>query len=233
MLYYVHNDNGTLFEGKKNGKSVIICNYCYGIYKRDNFVWNCPFCKRSFKSLNEKSIDDYKRRKNITTLKKQKDMLFPTSSHSNMYNSKNEENKCNNKNNLYISAVYQSESKKNDYNTSRQLTNSASSTSFLHNRGLSLNPNISQRIYLNNNYNDLYGTNSNNNNMTNAHQNDEKIIFKIGNFSKSNSKEELFDVNNNESAQKLEGKNAIEIQNYFNKENSNSNFQTNNMIITA
>ena len=225
ILYYVHNDNGTLFEGKKNGKKVIICNCCYGIYKRDNFTWNCPFCKRSFKSINEQSINASNRRKNKSTLKKQKDMIFPNNSNSKIYNEKNNENKLNN--DLFVSAVYQSESKKKEYNTSRQLTNSASSTSFVHNRGLSLNPNINQRIYLNENYNDIYGTILNNNIMANAHKNDKKIILKIGKFGKSNSLDEYINGDNNESAQKLKGRNVIKIQNYFNNENVNSNFKTN------
>jgi len=226
ILYYTHNDSGTLFEGKKNGKKVIICNYCYGIYKRDNFIWNCPFCKISFKSINEHSINASKRRKNISTLKKQKDMLFPTISHSNMCNSKNKDNR-NNKD-LYASVVFQSDSKKHDYNTSRQLTNSASTASFVHNRGLSLNPKINQRIDLNANYNDLYGTDLNNNNITNDHNKDNKIVLKIGHFGKSNSLDEYFNENYNEIDQNLKGGKDIKIQNNFNNGNAIFNYKTNN-----
>ena len=48
ILYYMHDDNGILFEGKKNGTRVITCNACYKIFKYDTFIWNCPFCGIKF-----------------------------------------------------------------------------------------------------------------------------------------------------------------------------------------
>ena len=51
VQYFLHKDNGRLYEGNKNGKSVIICDHCYGIFKNENFNWNCPFCGGSFKAV--------------------------------------------------------------------------------------------------------------------------------------------------------------------------------------
>ena len=48
ILYYMHDDNGILFEGKKEGSRVITCNVCYKIFKYDTFSWNCPFCGIKF-----------------------------------------------------------------------------------------------------------------------------------------------------------------------------------------
>ena len=47
----MHKDNGRLYEGNKNGKNVIICDHCYGIFKSENFNWNCPLCGESFKAI--------------------------------------------------------------------------------------------------------------------------------------------------------------------------------------
>ena len=55
ILYYMHDDNGILFEGKKNGIKVITCNACYKIFKYDTFIWNCPFCGLKF-NMNNKYI---------------------------------------------------------------------------------------------------------------------------------------------------------------------------------
>ncbi|MBQ2131066.1 MAG: hypothetical protein II431_06970, partial [Prevotella sp.] len=51
VQYFLHKDNGRLFEGNKNGKSVIICDHCYGVFKNENFNWNCPFCGGNFKAI--------------------------------------------------------------------------------------------------------------------------------------------------------------------------------------
>ena len=48
VMYFLHNDNGILYEGKKNGYKVIICDYCYGMFNFENFNWNCPFCGIEF-----------------------------------------------------------------------------------------------------------------------------------------------------------------------------------------
>lgn len=66
VQYFLHKDNGRLYEGNKNGKSVIICDHCYGIFKTENFNWNCPFCGGNFKAIkNCKNMKFDKNRKKI------------------------------------------------------------------------------------------------------------------------------------------------------------------------
>ena len=66
VQYFLHKDNGRLYEGNKNGKSVIICDHCYGIFKIENFNWNCPFCGGNFKAIkkNKNNIFEKNKRKN-------------------------------------------------------------------------------------------------------------------------------------------------------------------------
>jgi len=223
ILYYLHNDNGTLFEGKKNGKNVIICDCCFGIFKPDNFSWNCPFCRRSFKSVKSHYIPH--RRNNIRIVKKQKDMFYQSNSNANNYNNINREYKYNN--DYYDSLAYHNEN--SNYNTSRQLENSASVNSLSHNRGLSLNANNNKRIYLYDNYNYIYN-NSLNNNMTNANKNDSKIFFKFGNYSRNNSHDEYFsNKGRNENTQNMNlNYRNYKLLNYYNNENANTNINVNN-----
>ena len=66
VQYFLHKDNGRLYEGNKNGKSVIICDHCYGIFKTENFNWNCPFCGGNFKAIKKcKNMKFDKNRKKI------------------------------------------------------------------------------------------------------------------------------------------------------------------------
>ena len=218
ILYYLHNDNGTLFEGKKNGKNVIICDCCFGIFKPDNFTWNCPFCRRSFKSVKSHYIPH--RRNNIRIVKKQKDIFYQANSNANQYNNINREYRYDN-NDYYDSLAYQNEN--SNFNSSRQLINSVSNNSLVHNRGLSLNSNNNKRIYLYDNYNNIYN-NSLNNNMTNAYKNDNRILFKIGNYSRNNSHDEYFyNRGRNENSQNMNlNYRNYKLQNYYNNENANN-----------
>ena len=46
---FLHHDKGNLFFGRNfEGKLIIICDYCFGIFKAENFFWNCPVCKSCF-----------------------------------------------------------------------------------------------------------------------------------------------------------------------------------------
>ena len=225
ILYYLHNDNGTLFEGKKNGKNVIICDCCFGIFKPDNFSWNFPFCRRSFKSVKSHYIPH--RKNNIRIVKNQKDMFYQANSNANNYNNINREYRYNN--DYYDSLAYQNEN--SNFNTSRQLANSVSTNSLAHNRGLSLNANNNKRIYLYDYYNSAYNNSLNNNNMTNAYKNDNnRIFFRIGNYSRNNSHDEYFyNKGRNENPQNynLNYRN-YKLQNHYNNENTNTNTNVNN-----
>ena len=67
VQYFLHKDNGRLYEGSKNGKSVIICDHCYGIFKIESFNWNCPFCGGCFNAINKnKSMRFDKNKKKIS-----------------------------------------------------------------------------------------------------------------------------------------------------------------------
>ena len=67
VQYFLHKDNGRLYEGNKNGKNIIICDHCYGIFKNENFDWNCPFCGGSFKAVKKlKNCNFNKNKKKIS-----------------------------------------------------------------------------------------------------------------------------------------------------------------------
>ena len=75
VQYFLHKDNGRLYEGKKNGKNVIICDHCYGIFKNENFNWNCPLCGGTFKAVkngNNMKLD--KNKKKISSSNKNSNM---------------------------------------------------------------------------------------------------------------------------------------------------------------
>ena len=46
---FLHHDKGNLFFGRNfEGKLIIVCDCCFGIFKAENFFWNCPVCKSCF-----------------------------------------------------------------------------------------------------------------------------------------------------------------------------------------
>ena len=57
IIYYLHDDNGILYEGNNNGNKVITCDGCYKIFKYETFIWNCPFCGIKF-DKNNKGLSD-------------------------------------------------------------------------------------------------------------------------------------------------------------------------------
>ena len=58
---YLHdNDNGILYLGiNLEGQFIIVCDVCFTIFKYNDFIWNCPLCKASFKSKKIYSKEDY------------------------------------------------------------------------------------------------------------------------------------------------------------------------------
>ena len=73
VQYFLHKDNGRLYEGNKNGKNIIICDHCYGIFKNENFDWNCPFCGGSFKAVKKlKNCNFNKKKKYLGAIQKLK-----------------------------------------------------------------------------------------------------------------------------------------------------------------
>ena len=212
VLYFFHHDNGILYQGKKNGKDVIICDCCYGIFKPDNFNWNCPFCQKNFKTI--KTFDAPNKTRRI--IRKQIKQYIP-STNINLYN----DNINQKDNNRYNNGFY----KVNDFptdninrnNNKRKLIQSAS---YVHNRELSLNNDKNKKrfLYLIDNKN----ANINNLNDTN------KLLFKIGDNISSNN--ELLNnysydkkIIKNENIQKtnLKYQNIKLKKKYLNKENIN------------
>ena len=55
VLYFMHDDNGILYETKIKGNKVIVCDNCYRIYKFNDFKWSCPFCGIKFKMNNNEN----------------------------------------------------------------------------------------------------------------------------------------------------------------------------------
>ena len=188
VIYFLHHDKGILYQGKKNGKKVIICNCCYGIFKPDNFNWICPFCKKNFGTIKTYDMPNKSRR----IIRKQKKVYIPTSntnSKSNIivYNDLNRqsENLSNYNNEYYNSIAFPND---NTNNNPKHLIQSAS---FVHNRGFSLNiNNKGQKKYfnlINNNSNlDIYNKDkifikferdySRNNDFVNNYSYDKKLI---------------------------------------------------------
>ena len=43
---YKHTDGGTLYEGIKSNKKIIVCDNCFQIFDPQFFEWNCFFCQK-------------------------------------------------------------------------------------------------------------------------------------------------------------------------------------------
>ena len=185
ILYFVHHDNGILYQGKKNGKNVIICNCCYGIFNPDYFKWNCPYCQINFRTINEYEHELSNKSKRI--IRKQRKVYIPNSNiNINIYNNFKSQRESNYKynNEYYHSVAYPNDSKSN----SRHLIQSSS---FVHNRELTLSNEEGHRRYFHlidkkkNNFN-IYKSanrilvnvddNIRNTDITNNHSYDKKII---------------------------------------------------------
>ena len=206
VLYFFHHDNGILYQGKKNGKKVIICDCCYGIFKPDNFNWYCPFCQQNFRTI--KTYDIPKKSRRI--VRKQRKVYTPISS-INIYNnlSRKRENVVYN-NDFYNSIAYPND----NINNSKEMIQSAS---FVHNRGLSLINEEAQKRY-------LCLVNNKNQNLK-MYKSSNKIFSKLGDSSRNS------DFNNDYSYDKkiIKTENGYNIMNskfkniikkkYLNKEN--------------
>ena len=124
VQYFLHKDNGRLYEGNKNGKKVIICDHCYGIFKNENFKWNCPLCGGTFKAVNK-----YKNMK----FDKNKKKISATNANTSIHILNNNEEKknhkedlkdifnLNNKNHLFYNSFVYSTEKINNFESSKQL----------------------------------------------------------------------------------------------------------------
>ena len=138
VLYFFHHDNGILYLGKKNGKDVIICDCCYGIFKPDNFNWNCPFCQKNFKTIKTSEMPN----KNRRIIRKQVKKYAPNSSIKVFDQYNINENIRYNNNGFYKINAFPND---NRNNTSKRLMQSAS---YIHNRELSLNNDNTKRRFL-------------------------------------------------------------------------------------
>ena len=165
ILYFLHQDNGILYQGKKNGKNVIICNCCYGIFKPDNFNWNCPFCKKNFRTLKEYEYEMPSQPKKI--IKTQKKAYIANSNiniYNNFYSQRNSNYRYNN------SYGYPND---NISNNSKHLIQN---TSFCHNRGLTLNNEYGQKRC-------LYLIDKNKN--LNIHKSANRILLNVDNYTRN------------------------------------------------
>ena len=116
VQYFLHKDNGRLYEGNRDGKKVIICDHCYGTFKSENFNWNCPLCGRSFiDPKNSRNMRFNKNNKKNSSNNTTKKIINKSSEDKN----KNEQNKSlNNKNYNYIlyNSIAYSSQKNNNFN---------------------------------------------------------------------------------------------------------------------
>ena len=130
VQYFLHKDNGRLYEGNKNGKNVIICDHCYGIFKNENFNWNCPFCGGSFKAVKKnKNFKFNKNKKKISANNTNIKALDIINDEENNKN-KTEKGKSNinmniNKkrnNHIFFNSIVSSNARSNNCESSKQLS---------------------------------------------------------------------------------------------------------------
>ena len=122
VQYFLHKDNGRLYEGKKNGQLIIICDHCYGIFKPENINWSCPTCGAYFKGIKKNKMKNVKMDNN-NKLKKSINTLNHISYNSNNFcTEKNENNKTKKK--ININKLYNSCDKSNANNLTKSITNS-------------------------------------------------------------------------------------------------------------
>jgi len=129
VQYFLHKDNGRLYEGNKDGKKVIICDHCYGIFKNENFNWNCPLCGGSFKD----GINNRNMRFNKNKMKKSANNTnIKIMNINNEEKNKKDQNKNLNKNKtniLYNSIAYSNEKNNFNFDSSKELERELSLTS--------------------------------------------------------------------------------------------------------
>ena len=214
VLYFFHHDNGILYQGKKNGKDVIICDCCYGIFKPDNFNWNCPFCQKNFKTI--KTFDESNTSRRIFREQRKQNIL---NSNIKIFN----DNVNQKGNNRYNNPFY----KENDFpsdninrnNNKRKLIQSAS---YVQKRELSLKNDNPKKKF-------LYLIDNNNNiNNTESYNNTNKLLFKIGDNNCGNngllynySYDKKISINENNQKMNLKYQNIKLKKKYLNKENIN------------
>ena len=69
MIKFKHYDGGILFDGNYNGKKVIVCSECFGIFNYDNFEWICPICNTKFNTKEMRlSKSSYKQKNSLRSL---------------------------------------------------------------------------------------------------------------------------------------------------------------------
>ena len=125
VQYFLHKDNGRLYEGNKNGKNVIICDHCYGIFKNENFNWNCPLCGGTFKAVKKfKNMRFDKNKKKISATNVNTNIQILNINNEEKNNKEDEKdifNISSNNHTFYNSIAYSNE-KINNYESSKQLT---------------------------------------------------------------------------------------------------------------
>ncbi len=195
VLYYFHSDNGALYQGKKNGKSVIICDCCYGIFKPDTFNWNCPFCGMNFNSI-QLYDGSNSQNQNRKCIRKQRKIYKPI---SNIYEY-NDFNRNSIDNYIFKSLGFSKEK------PSKHLI------PLLHDRGLSLDNKEK--------HNNSYLINYNNNNY-NVYKNANRLLIKLGDkndYKFNNSCDKILNTDNSKDRISFENKNIKFKKNYFEKE---------------
>ena len=129
VQYFLHKDNGRLYEGNKNGKNVIICDHCYGIFKNENFNWNCPFCGGTFKAVKKyKNMRFDKNRKKVSSTNANTNIQILSINNEEKNNKKDENDifninsNINSNNHTFYNSIAYSGEKINNYESSKQLT---------------------------------------------------------------------------------------------------------------
>ena len=222
VQYFLHKDNGRLYEGSKDGKNVIICDHCYGIFKSENFNWNCPLCGGSFKAL--------KKYKNMR-FDKNKKKISATNTNLNTLNiNKEDKNKSekrkkilngnkNSNNHIFYNSIGYSNEKTNNYNyeSSKQLS-----------RELSLSDKRRNSNLLDSQ------ENFNNINRIGAFNNSDKRIFvKLDENEKNNTTTKKNTKNDEDNSQKLSKYKHIKPAQLFkNNDIINNNYNSKNNVET-
>ena len=125
VQYFLHKDNGRLYEGSKNGKTVIICDHCYEIFKFESFNWNCPLCGGSFNAVkNNKSMRFNKNKKKISATNTNLNKLNINNDEEKIKKVKRKKNLNINKysnNHIFYNSIAYSNKRNDNYESSKHL----------------------------------------------------------------------------------------------------------------
>ena len=237
---YRHNiDKGTLLEGFRYGKKVIICDKCFKIFSYYTFNWNCPECGIGLngntnnlltKELSESTSFSYKLEQDKNNLK-QISKFNTTATNAKIKNIfPNNKSEIKNGKKVLIT-INDNNNNMNEINNSNVLNSSKINNSERHTAAFNTNNTFDKENTFSNNNDNI--NNKSNNNILNKNSNKNKLrenkkIFEKLNIREDNSIINASDKNNQTCNLLINSINSsIKLKNNFNDNNyNNSNNKT-------